>query len=156
MRKQAKMTPVSSNAKYQTAKVSTKHSSLGYTTHLKVILKVIKRKIQGFYFVLFSITGLPVLESLEYRMTTGYLVARSNGGPAQTVLWNRNGSAVSYSRLQSVTNVSLAAYENFLFLNDTPSNIIGTYTCQIYNGMGISRLLSHDLQGKKNMSEFFT
>ena len=89
-------------------------------------------------------------------MTTGYLVARSNGGPAQTVLWNRNGSAVSYNRSQSVTNVSLAAYENFLFLSDTPSNIIGTYTCQIYNGMGTSRLLSHDLQGKMNMSEFFT
>ena len=79
---------------------------------------------------------------LVYDETTRSLTCTSTGGPATTVTWRKDGAVISigaaYQQTQVVTDATTGTYETVLTIDQSVTDIIGTYSCTVENARGTS------------------
>ena len=83
--------------------------------------------------------GSPTVDSLTFAAES--LTCSSSGGPATTVIWERNGvplnvnGGAAYQQTQTVTNPVTADYQTILTSNNV-SVFAGSFTCTVSNTRG--------------------
>ncbi len=87
---------------------------------------------------------------VESMNTTAFtLNCTSTGSPATTVIWTKDGEALSdYETSQILRDGMTATYDTFLSIQNTPDFLIGTYTCRVLNSAGQSNMEQVNIQGK--------
>ena len=87
--------------------------------------------------------GLPQISSLKLALGTNSplsLNCTSNGSPALTVVWTKDGTVLpntlSYTTNQVLRNGTTASYDNLLDISGQYSELVGTYSCIIHDSLG--------------------
>ena len=115
------------------------HMHVNYVT--SVILSLLSKSTPWF-----SISGVPTATSLVYNETTRSLTCTSTGGPPTTVTWRRNGAVITinatYQQTQVVTDPVTGTYQTVLTIDQSVTDIFGTYSCTVGNTWGISAAIN--------------
>ena len=81
-----------------------------------------------------SFVGSPYIVDLTYDPKSGVITCISMGGPATSVLWNRNGKTN-----QIISSFHNATYVNKLIINGSSlDDYKGIFNCTVRNARGIS------------------
>jgi len=86
---------------------------------------------------------------LVYNETTRSLTCTSTGGPATTVTWRKDGAVITlnatYQQTQVVTDPVTGTYQTVLTIDQSVTDIFGTYSCTVGNTRGTSNATGEDL-----------
>ena len=88
--------------------------------------------------------GSPSISSLTYNKQSRTLTCTSNGGPATTVTWRRNGVVITLNATHHQTKTLVdpvnSTYQTVLTIDPSLDlrNIVGTYSCTVENVRGNS------------------
>ena len=100
----------------------------------------------------FSCYGIPHVRHIRFHRAAATLTCASNGGPATTVIWTKDGVMISlnatYTQSQVVTNATSGRYNTVLNITADPAGIVGTYTCTVGNFRGSSVTRSISVKGE--------
>ena len=81
-----------------------------------------------------SFVGSPIIVDLTYDAKSGVITCISSGGPATSVVWNRNGNTN-----QIISNFHDATYVNKLIINGSLlEDYKGIFNCTVRNTRGSS------------------
>ena len=90
------------------------------------------------------------LRAIDSNTTSEFtLNCTSTDSPATTVIWTKDNEMLSDSdAYQILRDGSTATYDNFLTIDATPDELVGTYACSVLNSAGQSNVESVNIQGK--------
>lgn len=81
------------------------------------------------------------------------LTCTSTGSPATNVLWTFNGNRISstnnqrYVEGKSVIDRRTSTYSNTLEISEEFEDIVGEYSCQVQNQLGLSNKVTREIKG---------
>ena len=94
-------------------------------------------------FTLFLSSALPRISSLYLVVpsdTALTLTCTSASSPPANVIWRKDGAGLSnstnYEMIQILRNGISATYDNILFANASPYELIGVYSCIVHDSLG--------------------
>ena len=93
---------------------------------------------------IFFCAGSPSVASLTFNSSSNTLTCTSNGGPATTVTWRKDGAVITLStthqQTKRITDNSTSTYQTVLTIDSSvsQSDIVGTYNCMVNNTRGES------------------
>ena len=83
------------------------------------------------------VTSLQLVSGTDSALT---LNCTSTGSPATTVVWTKNGSALSsgglYESTQILRDPTTATYDNLITATAAPVDLIGLYACIVQDSIG--------------------
>ena len=101
---------------------------------------------------LLNLPGIPHVRHIRFHRAAATLTCASNGGPATTVIWTKDGVMISlnatYTQSQVVTNGTSGRYNTVLNITADPAGIVGTYACTVSNFRGSSVTRSISVKGE--------
>ena len=98
------------------------------------------------YLFLCHHTGSPSVTSLTFNGQSNTLTCTSNGGPATTVTWKRDGAVITlnatHQQTKTVVDLVTGTYQTVLTIDPSvgQSAIVGTYNCTVENVRGGSSM----------------
>ena len=102
---------------------------------------------------MFMLIGTPTVTSLSFFSSNSTsmftLNCTSSDSPPTTVIWNKNGGALSDSSAsyQTLRDGSSSTYDTLLPIDGSVDELVGTYTCSVLNSAGQSNVQSLNVQG---------
>ena len=89
-----------------------------------------------------------MLDIVDDNSTLFTLNCKSTSSPATTVILSKNNEIfTNYSLQQVLTDGSTSAYDNLIRIETSLDDIIGMYTCSVFNTAGQSNPGSINIQG---------
>lgn len=94
------------------------------------------------YKLLILSLALPEISALELIPSDAALtlLCSSTTSPVANIVWRKDGTGLAneshYWTTQILTNGVTAAYNNFLSINASPSELVGEYSCIVRDSLG--------------------
>ena len=96
--------------------------------------------------IIITFLGSVYVSNLVYDSMSRALICTSNGGPATTVTWKKNGAVITlnatYQQTKRVVDPVMGTYQTVLTIDSSvgQSDIVGLYECTVENTRGRSSL----------------